>query len=158
MKFRAKKNQSKYKDVDHYIDAVYNNNKDIINNTDAFKNKKSKKSIFRKLVKEKMSQGMSVKKAIDTLQKSRIFTSEAQHYAQNALKALKKDKRVYHTFRKLKGWKEKLEMSKFNYAGSDGKYSIYTYGDITIKIKDSPTEGVGGIELEQNGLPVSLEE
>ena len=41
MKFRAKKNQSKYKDVDHYIDAVYNNNKDIINNTDAFKNKKS---------------------------------------------------------------------------------------------------------------------
>ena len=150
MKFRAKKNQSKYKDVDHYIDAVYNNNKDIINNTDAFKNKKSKKSIFRKLVKEKMSQGMSVKKAIDTLQKSRIFTSEALHYAQNALKTIKKDKEVYHEFRKMKGWKNPTDLSKFNYHGTDGVYEVYTYEDITIKIKKSPKEGAGGVTLEQN--------
>ena len=111
---------------------------------------KSKKSIFRKLVKEKMSQGMSVKKAIDTLQKSRIFTSEAQHYAQNALKTIKKDKEVYHQFRKMKGWKKSTELSKFNYQGTDGVYEIYTYEDITIKIKMSPKEGAGGVTLEQN--------
>ena len=66
------------------------------------------------------------------------------------MKTIKKDKEVYHTFRKMKGWKNPTDLSKFNYHGTDGVYEVYTYEDITIKIKKSPKEGAGGVTLEQN--------
>lgn len=134
MKLRAKKPKKKYKDLEHYLDAVYKNNKTAIDEKIPSSGRgKSSKVRFKAVVKEKMSQGMSAKKALDAVGKSQMFTSRTEHYAQNLITFMKKDKGTYHEFRQKKGWRKKLDLTKFTYKGSNGSYQIYEY-DNSVRI------------------------
>lgn len=149
-KLRAKFNKGSYKSLDSYLNAVYKNNKDLIDSKIPSGNKttQSSKTRFKQAVKEYMEEGKRVNQALDSLQRSRIFTSEREHYENNVLKALKSEKELFNKFRKLSGWKEKIDKTKLNYVESDDKSTLYKYdslnnGIIFIRFSKSPRKGLG---------------
>lgn len=139
--FKAKKNKSAYKNTESWIDAVYRNNKAIIDKELSFAG--SPKKVFKQMVKENIAEGMSPTKAVSTIAKSTLFTSEAERLRTNMLSGLKADKGAYKAFRELT--KERGRYAKFdpNKLHWDSKDKVYIYGgNIIISFQNSPY-GVG---------------
>lgn len=134
MKIRAKFKKSRYKNTDTWLDAVYRQNKDLINEKlrDIGVNF-SKKRIFKDLVKDEMDSGLSPTRALNKLVRSTLFTPEAERFKENALKGLLKEQDNYKTFRNLnrneKGRFNKYDPDLLKYEGS----GVYVYNNI-IKI------------------------
>ena len=158
MILEAEKKKKYYKSTDEWLDAVYENNKQIINKNvltekieDELQNRidditdeevsELKKAAFKNLVKERKDEGMGWVKALKSLSKSTIFTSEKERLINNAYKALKKDREAYKAFRELskeKGRYTKIDFSKFRY---DRETHTYIYNDlIRISFSSSPKE------------------
>lgn len=147
MKLKALKNKGKYKSTTAWLDAVYRNNREFIDSKLVVTNPRaSKKTVFKQLVQEYMDEGMSPTKALNTLSKTTVFTSEAERFRSNVLKAIKEEKETYKQFRKMVGWKVKIDDSKFVY---DKEQHIYIYdGRITVDFRNSPYEIILG-EVQQ---------
>lgn len=143
MKLQALHSISYYKSTSHWLDAVYRNNKEFIDKKLTVTNPKaSKKTVFKNLVREYMDEGYAPTKALNTLSKTTIFTSEVERFRRNARNALRNDKETYKQFRQLVGWKQKIDESKFVY---DKKQHIYIYdGRITVSFRNSPYEIIIG--------------
>ena len=143
MKLEAKRKKSSYKSTDAWLDAVYKNNKQIIDQNIITIGKESKKKVFKQLVKENMDEGMSPVKALNTLSKSTIFTPERERLINNAYKGLKSNKEAYKAFRELtkeKGRYTKVDFSKFRY---DPNTHTYVYDNrIRISFENSPKQTV----------------
>lgn len=158
MRLKAERKKSSYKSTDEWLDAVYENNKQIINkNVLTEKIEKEvqnridditdeelselKKAAFKNLVKERKDEGMGWVKALKSLSESTIFTEVKDRLIDNAYKGLKKDKEAYKTFRELskeKGRYTKIDFSKFRY---DRDTHTYIYNDlIRISFSSSPKE------------------
>lgn len=146
MKLRAKQNKSKYKDTNSWLNAVYRNNKEYIDNklsnTWGVKSGKyTPKSTFKQLVKEYMQDGLSPKKALDTLSKTTIFVEVGERLRSNAYQGIVSDKEAFKQFRELtkeKGKYTKIDMSLFEY---DKKDKTYIYNKtIGIRFDNSPFE------------------
>lgn len=136
MKLQAKKIKSKYKNTNAWLDAVYRNNKDIIDNSLIVTGKTSAKKVFKQLVNEYISEGMSPTKAVKTLSKTTIFTPEVERLKSNAFKGLKGDKAAMKQFRKAIGWHEKIDEAKMTY---DASQHIYVYDNkVTVSFTNSP--------------------
>lgn len=149
MKLKALKNKGKYKNTEAWLDAVYRNNREFIDSKLVITNPRaSKKTVFKQLVREYMDEGMSPTKALNTLSKTTIFTPEAERFRSNVHKAIREDKDTYKQFRKMVGWKEKIDDSKFVY---DKEQHIYVYdGRVTVSFKNSPYEIIlGTIQTNQ---------
>lgn len=153
-KFRGKKNFRSYDSVDRLISAIYKRNKSDIDNaiTPLVRNGKvviSSYQRFKQTVKDTMDNQSKadVLKAVDTVQRSRLFTPAAELYKENLMKAIRKDKTIAKEFRKARGWKQKFNMENLSYTGADDKTTTYQYvaGDkiIQITISKSPTAGTG---------------
>lgn len=143
MKLEAKRKKSSYKSTDSWLDAVYKNNKEIIDQNIITLGKESKKTIFKQLVKENMAEGMSPVKALKTLSKSTVFTPVGERLINNAYKGLKSDKGAYKAFRELtkeNGRYTKLDLDKFRY---DPNTYTYVYDNrIRISFENSPKQTV----------------
>lgn len=144
VKLRAKKNKGSYKNTSAWLDAVYRNNKQFIDSKINVSNPKaSKKKVFKQLVQEYMDEGYSPTKAVNTLSKTTIFTEEYERFRENVYKGISNDKLAFKQFRKLVGWKQKIDINKFDY---DANEKIYIYDNrITISFKNSPFEIIIGV-------------
>ena len=143
MELKALHTKGYYKSTSQWLDAVYRNNKEFIDSRlNVTKPKASKKTVFKNLVREYMDEGYSPTKALNTLRRTTICTSEAERVRRNALSAVRNDKDTYKAFRKLAGWKQKIDPSKLVY---DKDQHIYIYDQrITISFRNSPKEIIIG--------------
>lgn len=155
-KFKKVRNKSKFKDLDRYLDSIYRNNKEMINDSGLFKddeghpidmgviinNKKvkSKKEIFKQTVKEYMEEGMSADQALKKVSNSMNFTEYKELAHTNLYEALKDDRDAYRKFRELtkdeKGRFTKVDFTQFEYIGNNE----YQYGNVIISFTNSPEE------------------
>ena len=134
--FKAAHNKGFYKNTDAWIDAVYRNNKAIIDEKLAFAGKP--KSTFKQMVKEYVSEGLSPTKAVSTIARSTLFTPEVERLKNNFYEGLKGDKEAYQTFRELT--KERGKYSKFdpNRLKWDKDDKVYVYGNVIVSFQNSP--------------------
>lgn len=136
--FKAKKAKSKYKNTEGWIDAVYRNNKVVIDKE--LSKFGSPKRIFKKMVEEHMEEGMSPTAAMKTIARSTLFTSEKERIRNNMMTALKEDKAAYKAFRELtkeKGKYTKFDPSKLVWNKDE---HVYQYNDVVISFQNSPYE------------------
>ena len=135
---KALKNKSKYKNTSTWLDAVYRNNKELIDSKVETTGNTSKRQVFKKLVNEYIAEGFSPTQAVKKLEKSTVFTDVKDRLKQNAYTAIKSDKEAYKEFRELtknKGRYSKVELDKFQYDKDTGNY---VYGNIMISFSNSP--------------------
>lgn len=136
--FKAKFKKGKYKNTDKWIDAVYRNNKAVID-AELGGRKKSAKTIFKQMVKEHMDEGLSPTKAVSTIARSTLFTSKAERLQSNMWSGLTADKAAYQQFRELtkeKGKYTKFDKDKLVWDSTDKVY-IYN-GNVLISYDNSP--------------------
>lgn len=135
--FKAKKNKSAYKNTESWLDAVYRNNKDVINRELAFAG--NPKKVFKQMVKENMTEGMSPTKAVSTVARSTLFTPETERLRNNMLSGLRGDRDAFKAFKELT--KEHGRYTKFdpNKLHWDSTEKVYIYGgSIVISFQNSP--------------------
>lgn len=136
MILKAKQNKGKYKNTEAWLDAIYRNNKETIDKALVTTGKTSSKTVFKQLIREYVSEGMSPTKAVRTLSKTTIFTPEVERLKSNAFKGLRGDKTAMKQFRKAIGWREKIDDSKLVY---DASQHIYVYDNrVTVSFTNSP--------------------
>lgn len=135
--FKAKHNKGYYKSTDAWIDAVYRNNKTVI---DLKLSKAGKpKAVFKQIINEYMEEGLTPTKAMSTLAKSTIFTPEVERLHNNMMSGLKGDRAAYKTFRELTkehGRYAKFDPEKIKWHKDEG---VYVYdGSVVISFQNSP--------------------
>lgn len=136
--FKAKKAKNKYKSTDAWLNAVYRNNKAVIDK-ELSGTKVGPKGTFKKIVREYMETGLSPTKAVSALARSTTFTPKTERMRNNLWSGLKGDKAAYKEFRELT--KEKGKYTKFDrdQLVYDKSQKLYIYGGvITISFKNSP--------------------
>lgn len=161
-KLEAKRDKGRYKSTSHWLDAVYRNNKEFID--DKLKNvgeyhkvsgrlKQSKKNSFKNLVLEqtgyKLRKKLSVEelnsllnkaknptKALKKLYRSEAFTPYKERAQENFYNVLKEHKAI-NRIKKIAGEKERFdpERLEWNY-----KEKAYRYGNVFIEIDNSPED------------------
>lgn len=136
--FKAKHQKGFYKSTDAWISAVYRNNKEVISK-ELGSDGKSGKVIFKQMIKEYMSEGLSPTKAVSTIARSTIFTSTKERLLDNFYKGLISDQEAYKTFRELikeKGKYTKFDMEKLFWNPQD---KVYIYDNsVMISFQNSP--------------------
>ena len=138
MKLKAKFGKSHYKNTNAWLDAIYRNNKQLIDNTLVTTEGTSAKTVFKRLVKENINEGNSPIKAVNKLAKSTVFTSTRDRLVDNAYQGIVGDKEAYKAFRNLtkeNGRFTKIDRDKFNY---DKDTNSYTYDNVRISFRNSP--------------------
>ena len=148
---RAKKPRYKYKNINTYLDAVYNNNKAYLDErVETFNSKITKRQQFKESVKEYMRKGMNVKQAIDEFQRKEAITSKEERIFEIRMSQLKEmDKEAFKEFKKKIGWKEKVDSSNATILKSDDPKRNYlrytdpkTGRDVVIIEEISPKSGI----------------
>lgn len=136
--FKAKHKKGFYKSKDAWLDAVYRSNKETIDKELGFDGKSGKK-IFKQMVNEYISEGMSPTKAVKTIARSTIFTTTKERLINNFYEGLKGDKEAYKAFRELtkeKGRYTKFDTEKLVWNAEDRTY-IYN-SMVIISFQNSP--------------------
>lgn len=134
---RAKKAKYKYKNTDAWLNAVYRNNKALIDEKLPAGPGQSSKATFKQWVNAYRAEGKSPVKALRTLSKSEIFTDRATRLKENFLKSLKQDKEAWQTFRRAVGWNKKITIDKLTYDYSEHSYK-YEDTDVVVYRNPSP--------------------
>ena len=143
LNLRAVKSKSKYKSTSTWLDAVYRNNKELIDESIEQPTNKniSKKKVFKQLVQEYEDEGYTAKQALKKLSGSTRFTSTVERLQYNAYEGLIDDQEAYREFReltKVKGKYQKIRLDKFVY---DKSSHSYIYDDrVRISYQNSPEE------------------
>lgn len=136
--FKAKNKKSKYKNTDSWLDAVYRNNKAVID-AELSGSRKSPKAVFKRAVYEYIEQGLSPTKAVKTLARSTKFTPKAERLQNNMWSGLTADRDAYQQFRELtkkKGRYTKFDRDKLVWDATD---KVYIYdGSVIISYDNSP--------------------
>lgn len=155
MKLVAKKPKKFYKNETAWVNAVYRNNKVVINALvkglgvsgrkalgNMIRDIKKDKNVIRKH-KEKGQSKTSVTtgEALDFLGKSEILTPKAQRLRENALRGIRGDKQALDTLRRVTGWNVKLDSENLTW---DSRAGAYVYrgkkGTVYIYFDDSPKQ------------------
>ena len=150
-KLEAKKDKGRYKSTSHWLDAVYRNNKEFIDNK--LKNVKSlnKKRTFKNLVLEQtgfkfrgnlpikelnfeLNKSKNPTKALKKLYRSDVFSSYKERAQENVYKFLKEEKSI-KTIKDLIGKREKFDPGKLEWNYKD---KVYEYKGVYIDISNSP--------------------
>lgn len=140
MELKAKRSKGKYKNTDKWLDAVYRNNKELIDQrlSTVSVGKLSKRKIFKDIVHEYMENGASPTKALHKAANSTIFLPKRDRLVDNALKGLRSSPDAFKQFRELtkeKGRYTKIDPTKFIW--QDG---TYIYDNVRISFTNSPLE------------------
>jgi hypothetical protein len=136
---KANKPRSAYKDTNAWLNSVYKNNKEIIDEKLSGRNV-SPKTLFKRLVKEQIEQDKNTPtQALKTIARSRLFTEAKEMFREHAWSGLAEDPKAYKRFRELtkeKGRYTKFDPNKLVWNKRDG---VYVYNDeIVISFQNSP--------------------
>ena len=140
---RARKAKKYYKDTNAWLDAVYRNNKQVIDKALQSTRWSSSKKIFKEWIRAYIAEGNSPAKALRKLSRSEIFTDRATRLKENFLKGLKADKEKFKEFRKKIGWRTKIDINKLKYDYQEGAY-VYEGADVEVYEDPSPKGKRGG--------------
>lgn len=141
--FKAKFKRSHYKSDSTYLDAVYRNNKQIIDA--AYQDRGKPKVLFKQQAIEYMEQGKTMKEALKTISRKRDFTSEREQFVANfktGFKGLKLDYKQFREATKVGGRYTKFDENKLTWSRKEGAY-IY---DASYDKVDKKTGKVTHIE------------
>lgn len=136
--FKAKHNKGFYKNTDAWLNAIYRNNKSVIDKELSFAG--NPKKVFKQMVNEYIDEGLSPTKAVSTIARSTIFTPEVERLKSNFYEGLKGSKDAYKTFRELTkehGRYAKFDPNKLKWNKDD---KVYEYGNVIISFQNSPFE------------------
>ena len=137
--FKALHNKSYYKNTEAWVNAVYRNNKAIID--EKLSSAGSPKKVFKQMIKEYMEEGLRPTKAVATIAQSRIFRPPLplpERMRENMMSGLVGDRSAYKAFReftKEKGRYTKIDKSKIIWSKSE---NAYIYGNTLISFQNSP--------------------
>lgn len=142
-KLRARKNKKDYKNLDAYLNAVWNNNKEYLNeHIESFGSTKSKRAIWKREVKAYIKNGMNVKQAIDTFNKTSAIVTDEERWGETRLSVMKEvDKNKFDEFRRKVGWKHKLDSSNF--------VEVSHYSNKNVLVYENPTTGKRTVVIEE---------
>lgn len=143
--FKAIHKRSYYKDDNAYLDAVYRNNKAIIDEAyQGIIRGKSAKSIFKESINGYITEdGYSLSKSLKVLARSTTFTTNKERLTNNFYSGLVADKEAYKLFRELT--KEHGRYSKFDteQLRYNKEENVYVYNDkVIISFENSPLQVV----------------
>lgn len=142
------KSRKYYKNDLTYIQAVYKNNKQLIDEKNEGISLPSNK-VFKQDVLDYMEvQNISVTKAIGKVLRSRKYLSVAELSKQNLIQGLK-SQGLYKEFRELtkeRGRYTKFDENKLQYRGE----GIYQYGNVFVYTFDAYTTGDNHLKLEKH--------
>ena len=150
-KLEAKKYKGRYKSTSHWLDAVYRNNKEFIDNKLKDVKTTNKRRVFKNLVLEQsgtrfrgsltnkeltfeLNKVKNPTKALKKLSRSDVFSSYKERAQENVYKFLKEEKSI-KTIKDLIGKKEKFDPGKLEWNYKD---KVYEYKGVYIDISNSP--------------------
>lgn len=150
-KLEAKRDKGRYKSTSHWLDAVYRNNKEFIDNKLKDVKTKNKRRVFKNLVLEQsgtrfrgsltnkelnfeLNKVKTPTKALKKLSRSDIFSSYKERAQENVYKFLKEEKSI-KTIKDLIGKREKFDPGKLEWNYKD---KVYEYKGVYIDISNSP--------------------
>ena len=134
-KLEAKKDKGRYKSTSHWLDAVYRNNKEFIDNKLKDVKTTNKRRVFKNLVLEQsgtrfkgslthkelnfeLNKVKNPTKALKKLSRSDVFSSYKERAQQNAYKVLKENKAI-QKIKELSGEKGKFDPTKLEWDFKD---------------------------------------
>lgn len=150
-KLEAKRDKGRYKSTSHWLDAVYRNNKEFIDNKLKDVKTKNKRRVFKNLVLEQsgtrfrgsltnkelifeLNKVKNPTKALKKLSRSDIFSSYKERAQENIYKFLKEEKSI-NKIKDLIGKREKFDPGKLEWNYKD---KVYEYKGVYIDISNSP--------------------
>ena len=150
-KLEAKRDKGRYKSTSHWLDAVYRNNKEFIDNKLKDVKTTNKRRVFKNLVLEQsgtrfrgsltnkelnfeLNKVKNPTKALKKLSRSDIFSSYKERAQENVYKFLKEEKSI-KTIKDLIGKREKFDPGKLEWNYKD---KVYEYKGVYIDISNSP--------------------
>ena len=150
-KLEAKRDKGRYKSTSHWLDAVYRNNKEFIDNKLKDVKTTNKRRVFKNLVLEQsgtrfrgsltnkelnfeLNKIKNPTKALKKLSRSDIFSSYKERAQENVYKFLKEEKSI-KTIKDLIGKREKFDPGKLEWNYKD---KVYEYKGVYIDISNSP--------------------
>ena len=150
-KLAAKKDKGRYKSTSHWLDAVYRNNKEFIDNKLKDVKTTNKRRVFKNLVLEQsgtrfrgsltykelnfeLNKVKNPTKALKKLSRSDIFSSYKERAQENVYKFLKEEKSI-NKIKDLIGKREKFDPGKLEWNYKD---KVYEYKGVYIDISNSP--------------------
>ena len=148
---KAKKDKGRYKSTSHWLDAVYRNNKEFIDNKLKDVKTTNKRRVFKNLVLEQsgtrfrgsltnkelnfeLNKVKNPTKALKKLSRSDIFSSYKERAQENVYKFLKEEKSI-NKIKDLIGKREKFDPGKLEWNYKD---KVYEYKGVYIDISNSP--------------------
>ena len=152
-KLEAKRDKGRYKSTSHWLDAVYRNNKEFIDNKLKDVKTKNKRRVFKNLVLEQsgtrfkgsltnkelnfeLNKVKNPTKALKKLSRSDVFSSYKERAQENFYDVLKEHKAI-NRIKKIAGEKEKFDPGRLEW---NYKEKAYRYGDVFIEIDNSPED------------------
>ena len=150
-KLEAKRDKGRYKSTSHWLDAVYRNNKEFIDNKLKDVKTTNKRRVFKNLVLEQsgtrfrgsltnkelnfeLNKVKNPTKALKKLSRSDVFSSYKERAQENVYKLLKEEKSI-KTIKDLSGKREKFGPGKLEWNYND---KVYEYKGVYIDISNSP--------------------
>ena len=150
-KLEAKRDKGRYKSTSHWLDAVYRNNKEFIDNKLKDVKTTNKRRVFKNLVLEQsgtrfrgsltnkelnfeLNKVKNPTKALKKLSRSDIFSSYKERAQENVYKFLKEEKSI-KTIKDIIGKREKFDPGKLEWNYKD---KVYEYKGVYIDISNSP--------------------
>ena len=152
-KLEAKRDKGRYKSTSHWLDAVYRNNKEFIDNKLKDVKTTNKRRVFKNLVLEQsgtrfrgsltnkelnfeLNKVKNPTKALKKLSRSDVFSSYKERAQENFYDVLKEHKAI-NRIKKIAGEKEKFDPGRLEW---NYKEKAYRYGDVFIEIDNSPED------------------
>lgn len=161
-RLRATKQAWKYKSNSSWVNAIYRHNKKFIDSKLIGKENTFKNTLieylgrvtgkqyvdpdnpvslspkeFRKTINENSK--ITIKKALDAMSRSDTFSSFKERQQNAVYKTIHENKEVFKSFRMATGWRQKIDIEKFEW---DKKEKVYSYkgnkGTVYIDVNISP--------------------
>lgn len=152
-KLEAKRDKGRYKSTSHWLDAVYRNNKEFIDNKLKSVKTTNKKRVFKNLILEQsgirfrgsltnkelnfeLNKVKNPTKALKKLSRSDVFSSYKERAQENFYNVLKEHKAI-NRIKKIAGEKERFDPGRLEW---NYKEKAYRYGNVFIEIDNSPED------------------
>lgn len=140
LKTKKGKGLKKYKNVNNYLNALYNNNKEYLDeHIKTFGDSRKKREIFKEEVMSRLGKinpdtgkKYTLKQAIDKVQRSTLITTKEERIAETRLSVMReRDPEKFKQLRKEIGWTNKIKSENFTELLHDGNKNYLRYNDPT---------------------------
>lgn len=157
LKTKKGKGLKKYKNVNNYLNAIYNNNKAYLDeHIKRMGDSRTKREIFKEEVMTRLGKinpdtgkAYTIKQAIEKVQRSTLITTTQERIGEVRLTRMRQmSPEKFKEFRKAVGWTSKIKSEYFVEMTHDGEKNYLRYKDpatgrdIVLVEKISPKSGV----------------